>query len=57
MLYTGDLITRCSIIFRDLGFDNNLGIELTRHNKIGRLVKAGHSLGTTRLSKTDPGIR
>lgn len=42
-----------AVVFRELGFDDHLGIELVGHDEVRCLVEPGHFLGALGLSIAD----
>jgi len=50
VLNTSYFVARCSIILGNLGFDHNVWIELTRDNKIRRLVESRDTFRAFSLS-------
>src|ERR1035441_6605675 len=45
-----------AVVFCDFGFDDNPGIELIRHDKVGRLVEARDPFSSLGFSIADPGF-
>ena len=43
MLNTGDLVARRTVVFRQLGLDDDLRIELVGDDEVGSLVEAGQA--------------
>jgi len=57
MLNPRDFVPRRAIIFGDLGFDDDLRIELVRDDEIRSLVEAGHAFGSLCFAGTDASTR
>ncbi len=54
MLHPGYLVTRGTVVFRNLGFNDNLRIELVGNNEIWGLIETRDALRTLGLSITHP---
>jgi hypothetical protein len=51
VLYPGDLVAGCTLVFSELGFNDNLRVELIGYNKIRRLVETCQAFGTFGLAE------
>src|SRR5437588_8200969 len=53
MLHSGYLVAGCVVVFSKLRFNDNLRVELIRHDEIRRLIKPDNALGSLGFTEAD----